>query len=410
MKILAIYKYYWPDTTPYARILRSILERWAVDGHAVSVLTAQPGYNDIVHPRQPDREILGGVEVRRLGIPREVKRQPVRRLLSFLVFLGRAAWTACRGGPADVLIVNPHPPLLMGLTCRLIKALRGIPFIYHCEDIHPESALATGQVRGGLSYRLMRAVDTANCRAAALIVTLSEAMAQTLVERGVPRERIVLINNFILDAGAEAAPGPSPVAAVRRDPDDLVLLFAGNLGRYQALDHVMAAAHLLRDEPGVRFLFMGEGAAKADLERAAGDLRDRTVFFSPYQPMPVAVRAMAEADVAVVSLARGVHRVAYPSKTMMVLAAGCPVLAVIEPDSALASLVRDEDLGEVCAQEDHAAMAAAVRRLRARREHWRARRPAIATTAQRLFGREPTLDAWTRLLAAWPRRGEDDNP
>lgn len=399
MKILAIYKYYWPDTTPYARILKSILERWAADGHRTAVLTAQPGYNDMEHPRQPERETLGGVEVRRLEIPREVKSSTPRRLASFLVFLGRAAVAACRGERADLIIVNPHPPLLMGLTCRLIKALRGIPYIYHCEDIHPESARATGQVRGGLSYRFMRAVDTGNCRGAELIVTLSEAMAQTLVERGVAREKIAVINNFILDAGDAPATGPSPVAEVRSHPDDLVLLFAGNLGRYQALDRVMAAARLLRDEPDIRFLFMGEGAAKAELEEAAGDLRDRTVFFCPYQPMPVAVKAMEEADAALVSLAPGVHRVAYPSKTMMVLAAGCPVLAVIEPDSALAELVGREDLGETCSQENPAELAAAVRRLRDRRDYWRARRPAIAAAAERIFGRETTLDRWSDLVA-----------
>jgi glycosyltransferase involved in cell wall biosynthesis len=403
MRILGIYKYYWPDTTPYARLLKAILERWADAGHDVRVLTAQPGYNDIRHPPQPWRETLGGVQVRRLRIPREVKRSTLRRLVSFVVFLARSAWVACTGPRADLIIVNPVPPLLMGLTCRLIKALRGIPYLYHCEDIHPESARTMGEVRGGLAYRFMRAVDTANCRGAAVIVTLSEAMAATLVERGIPREKIVLINNFILESGPAPGGEASPVAAVRGDTDDLVVLFAGNLGKYQALDHVMAAAHLLRDEVDIRFLFMGEGAAKAGLEAAAGDLRDRTVFFSPYQPLPVAVRAMAEADVALVSLGRGVHRVAYPSKTMMVLAAGCPVLAVVEPQSDLARLVRDEGLGATCDQEDHAGLAAAVREMRDRREQWRARRPQISAAAERIFGREAALDAWSALLAGLDR-------
>ncbi len=58
----------------------------------------------------------------------------------------------------------------------------------------------------------------------------------------------------------------------RIDAVDFVVLFSGNVGRYQALDKVMAAARLLADERGIRFLFMGEGAAKADRERQAGDL------------------------------------------------------------------------------------------------------------------------------------------
>jgi glycosyltransferase involved in cell wall biosynthesis len=400
MRILAIYKYYWPDTTPYARILRSILERWAADGHDARVLTAQPGYNDIRQPLQPWRETLGGVQVVRLRIPREVKRSLPRRLASFGVFLARAAWAACTGPRPDAIIVNVHPPFLMGLTCRLIRALRGVPYVYHCQDLHPESGRAAGQLAGGLRYRLLRWLDAGNCRAARLVVTLSEDMVATLADRGIDRGRIVVINNFILDTGPAPADEPSPVATVARSSrDDFVVLFAGNLGRYQALDKVMAAAKLLRDDPGVRFLFMGEGAAKADLVRQAGDLVGRTVFFSPFQPLPVAVRAMEEADLALVSLGKGVHAVAYPSKTMMVLAAGCPVLAVIEPESSLARAVTAHGLGLTCGQDDPAAIAAAVLRARDQRLEWRRRRPEIAAWAQAEFGREQTLDRWSELPA-----------
>lgn len=400
MRLLAIYKHYWPDATPYARILRSILERWAADGHDVRVLTAQPGYNDIRQAPQPWRETLGGVQVTRLRIPREVKRSVWRRLASFTVFLLRAAWSACTGARPDLILVNVHPPFLMGLTCRLIKAVRGVPYVYHCQDLHPESGRAAGQLAGGLRYRLLRWLDTGNCRAARLVVTLSPDMVQTLVERGIDPAKIVVINNFILDAGTEAATGPSPVAAaVRSHPGAFLVLFAGNLGRYQALDQVMKAARLLADDPGVRFLFMGEGAAKADLERQAGDLVGRTVFFSPFQPLPVAVRAMQEADLALVSLGKGVHKVAYPSKTMMVLAAGCPVLAVIEPESSLAQAVAEHRLGIACSQDDPTAIAAAVLRARDQRLEWRRRRPEIAAWAQAEFGREQTLDRWSELVA-----------
>ncbi len=402
MRILAIYKYYWPDTTPYARILRSILERWAADGHDARVLSAQPGYNDIRQAEQPWRETLGGVQVTRLRIPREVKRSLPRRLASFLVFLVRAAWSACTGPRPDAIIVNVHPPFLMGLTCRLIKAVRGVPYIYHCQDLHPESGRAAGRLAGGLRYRLLKWIDTGNCRAAQVIVTLSPDMVQTLVERGVAPEKIVVINNFILDAGPEAAAEPSPVATVARsERSDFVVLFAGNLGRYQALDQVLAAARLLADERDIRFLFMGEGAAKADLEQQAGELVGRTVFFSPFQPLPVAVRAMEEADLALVSLGKGVHKVAFPSKTMMVLAAGCPVLAVIEPESSLAQAVAAHGLGLTCGQDDPAVIAAAVRRARDERLEWRRRRPEIAAWAQQAYGREATLDRWSALLAGW---------
>ena len=396
MKILAIYKYYWPDTTPYARILKAILEHWVAQGHEARVLTAQPGYNDIVHPHQPWRETLGGVDVHRLRILRERKRNPLLRLASFLSFLGQAAWQACTGPRADVIIVNPHPPVLMGLTVRLIRRLRGIPYIYHCQDIHPESSRAAGRMRQPLLYRLLRGSDTASCRQAGLVVTLSEDMVGTLLERGLPRDRIAVINNFVLGQDEDLTPGEPFLPTVIPDATGaFVLLFAGNIGRFQGLDHFIATARLLADRPDIKFLFMGEGAAKADLQRQAGDLLDRTVFFCPYQPLRVARQAMAEADLSLVSLGQGVYRVAYPSKTMNCLASGSPVLAVVEPESVLAADIMDNDLGYCCAQGDHAGTAAAIRTVFDDREHWRERRPEIADWARRNFGQTAVLQRWT---------------
>ena len=44
MRILIVYRYFWPDTPPYATMLRDI-SRWLAEaGHDVEILTAQPSY------------------------------------------------------------------------------------------------------------------------------------------------------------------------------------------------------------------------------------------------------------------------------------------------------------------------------------------------------------------------------
>jgi len=90
MKILCIYRHYWPDITPYARLLKAIAEHLVSEGHEVTVFTGQPGYNDVRQGSQPWREKLNGVDVIRVWLPPERKRFVVLRLLGFLWFLGRA--------------------------------------------------------------------------------------------------------------------------------------------------------------------------------------------------------------------------------------------------------------------------------------------------------------------------------
>ena len=44
LHVLAIHRYYWPDSPPYAAMLQEIVKRWSQEGHDVDVLTSQPSY------------------------------------------------------------------------------------------------------------------------------------------------------------------------------------------------------------------------------------------------------------------------------------------------------------------------------------------------------------------------------
>jgi glycosyltransferase involved in cell wall biosynthesis len=421
MKILAIYRHYWPDATPYARILRAVLAHLSDGGHEPVVWTAQPGYNDIQTPRQPRRETIDGVQVRRMRLLPERKRLRWLRGVNFAWFLLRAVLHATLGGRYDLIIANSHPPILMGCALRLIRAVRGTPYIYHCQDIHPESAALAGNWRRSGLFRSLRRLDKAACRGARHVIVLSRDMSDALALRGLSTENVAVINNAPLgrhefDAGSH---GPrdnrSPVAtekllaecgltcleqgAANGEPIPPVrFLFAGNLGRFQGLDRLVEAARLIM---GARFqlIFMGEGTKKASLIEQAGDLAGERIIFLPHQPLAVALAAMRACDYGVVSLLPNVYRYAFPSKVMTYLSAGCPLLAVIEPESELSRTIVRYDLGYVARGRSVADVAAAMLTATAERAKWTpGRRRAIQQTCAALYGEAGMLTAWDRLV------------
>ncbi|MEL7430004.1 MAG: hypothetical protein AAFN43_08380, partial [Pseudomonadota bacterium] len=71
MRIVILYRYFWPDAPPYATMLKTIAEGLTKDGHEITVLCGQPSYGagkDL--PHQPARENLHiGVDVRRCTFP-----------------------------------------------------------------------------------------------------------------------------------------------------------------------------------------------------------------------------------------------------------------------------------------------------------------------------------------------------
>jgi glycosyltransferase involved in cell wall biosynthesis len=401
MKILAIYRHYPPDAAPYARILREILEHLACQGHDVSVFTAQPSYNDVRQPAQPWRERLRGVDVRRVRLLPERKGQRLIRLLNFVYFLLRAVAHAVTAKRYGLIIANSHPPVLMGGALQTIRACRGTPYVYHCQDIHPEAAALAGDLRPNWLYRWLLRRDTATCRRARRVVALSRDMAESLAARGLPAENIVIINNPPLSVDAAAQPKLPPplddrVATVR-------FLFAGNLGRFQGLERVVAAARLVAGRIPFQLIFMGEGSAKGELVALAGELVGRRIIFIPQQSVETALAAMRVCDYGVVSLTADVYRFAYPSKSMMYLAAGCPVLSIVEPQSELARTITSLGLGYVAPSRSVMSIAETIVKAVAERSRWTAgERRRLEETCRDLFGSRRMLSAWDEIIVGAP--------
>jgi glycosyltransferase involved in cell wall biosynthesis len=362
----------------------------------VTVYTAQPSYNDLAAGGRPWRETVGGVKIRRVRLLPERKRFFIGRLLNSLFFLARAVGHACLRRRYDLVLANAHPPLLAGGALWLINRLVRKPYVLHLQDIHPECLRVVGKLRDGAAYRLARRLDAQWCRRAARLVTLSDDMADSLAARGLDRRQMAVINNSPLPVEKTAGELPPLLADGDQRPQ---FLFAGNVGGFQALDLVVEAARQLARRREFRLVFLGAGVAKARLTAAAGDQLGRTIHFLPHVAPETAVAAMRRADFGIVSLAPEAYRYAYPSKSMTYLAAGCPVVAVVEPASQLARTVRERQLGYVAAEHSATAIAQVMERACDERHQWTAdRRRELTAACNELFGEKQMLDEWMQLL------------
>jgi glycosyltransferase involved in cell wall biosynthesis len=397
-RVLLVHRYFWPDVPTYAHLLRALGARLAADGHEVSVFCGPPTYNDVyAGPARPRHEVVDGMRVIRVRLPAESKSRPVRRALSLGLFAVRLVAHVLRHrGDYDLITVTTIPPVIMGVAARTIRRLTGIPYIYHCMDLYPEVAELAGLAPRRWLVRLARRLDTTTCRRAEAVVVLSEDMRATLLARGLDGGNIGVCNNFlVLDETDE------PVADVLpADPARFRITFAGNLGRFQGLTDLIDAAHRIAPKhPEVDFVLIGAGVSRAALQERAGALLGKQIHFIDHQPVAAATLALAHSQLAVVSLLPGIYRVAYPSKTATCLAAGCRLLTVVEEQSELAALVRDEDLGAVCPPGDVDALVQAIRAELERGALTDAERERLRASAAKHFDRSAKLDQWSRLVA-----------
>lgn len=398
-RVLAVHRYYWPDTPPYASLLREIVRRWSDAGHEVEVLSTQPSYKpELEIPHRPKVEVSDGVTVRRLDLPPD-RSGLAARLLNMVRFPLAVALRVLFGRRYDVVMCSTAPPVVLAYAASLAARLRRTRFVYHCMDIHPEIGALSGEFRAKPVFALLRALDKATCRRSAAIVVLSGDMRDALLARDPGLyDRIVVLNNFDLPTYADGAETtPLPRSSRTR------LVFTGNLGRFQGLEALAAA--VLEDRTGrdqLELVLMGEGAAKAAVEKlvaaAPAPVRDR-VRLLPHGT-PAAARALvAEADFGIVSLTPEIIRYAYPSKTATYLAEATPIVALVETDSELAQAAVDGGYGFAVAPDDAAGLAALLDRVAGLDETARTTLADCARKAwQAGFSAEAQLDRWEDLL------------
>jgi glycosyltransferase involved in cell wall biosynthesis len=373
-------------------------ERWVQDGHSVRIFSGHPGYNVITQGKRQSFDVHNGVEIIRVALLPENKKNLWLRFGNHILFVIRAIWHVLLFEKYDLMLINSYPPIIMGLTARIICKFTKKPYIYHCNDLHPESARIAGYLKNKHAYKILRKIDTTNCRKASLVITMSQDMANTLIDRGLEGEYIRILN-VILDTYDDPADIPSQF--LKTSEDEFHVLFAGNMGNFQGLDNIIKAAKILKDNKKIKFFFMGDGFAKNALIKKSHEMLNETIFFIPFQPPEVAFNAMKNADLGVVSLSPGIYKVAFPSKTIMYLAAGCPLLALIEEESELAREILEKKIGYVCSQQDSKLIAKTVKIAWKDRDFCVNRRESIRTMAQKSFNKDVFLNEWSKIIASY---------
>lgn len=399
MKLLLVHRFIRPDAPGYAHMLYIMGQRFAKEGHDVTIFSCQPGYNNAYDgPPVPVREEVDGMTVIRIPLLKESKKKPVARTLNFIWFALRViAHAVLRGKAYDLMTVSTFPPTLMAAVARVICFFRKTEYVYHCMDLYPEIAQASGMLNRSLALRIAASIDKRNCKKAKAVVVLSEDMLETLKERGIAADNVHVINNFIINTVDETAEAPE---AFEKPSDKFRVLFAGNIGRFQSLETIVDAAKILESNKEIEFWFVGAGVSVDPLKEQAGSLLDDTVFFHPYLPIDVVMKVINRSHLGIVSLAPKVIRSAYPSKTMSYLEAGCKLLCLVEGDTSLASTVQSYGIGSVCSQP--ATPESVAEAISSEFRSWKDSgydRDKIQKFGRSQFGQDVILGCWLQLIA-----------
>ena len=361
MHILLLNEYYPPDTSATAKMAAQVAEALA-QRHRVTVVAGRPSYDpDARYPYALlRRSTRNKVTVECVGSTAYPRHQMTRRVTNYLSYLALAVPRALALHP-DVILAMTDPPVA-GIAGAFIARLAGRPFVYNIRDLYPDMAVGGDIVRASKWVGRWESLHRRALKQAARVIVLGDDMRDRILAKGVATERVVVVRDGATPAPAEMPGRSDPVVQEIRHGFPFVVLHAGNLGFYGAWDTLLAAAKILSNE-NTGFVFIGDGANRAALESSARDLPN--VKFAPFRPAEQVAHVMMAGDLHIITVKRGLEGVVVPSKLYSTLAAGRPILVVAPPESDAARIVVESGCGVAADPDDPAAVAAAIRELRA---------------------------------------------
>ena len=367
MRIMVIVPHYRPDGGPGAPLFTRLCEELVRQGHQVVVLTAVPHYPSgrvpaKYHGKLRSRTNENGVQVIRVALPSVNRRNLFWRMVQFVSYqMGAtlAGWNQAY----DVLIATTSA-LEVWLPYAVLSVARHKPAIYSVHDVYPDVGVNLGVFRHKAVIRFVAALEDYCLRHAAAVRVLSKSFVPRLLARGVPESKLSLVYDWVDTDLIRPLPRDNGFAREHNLVDDFVVLYAGNIGFLQGLEYVLESASLLVEREDVRFVFVGDGAARDGLVEQAQQMGLSNVQFLPYQPLDRMPEILAAADVSLVPLLKGIGSGALPSKSFSILASGRPLIASIDPDSDLVNLVQRAKAGICVPPQSPDLLAEAIIRLK----------------------------------------------
>jgi glycosyltransferase involved in cell wall biosynthesis len=245
-----------------------------------------------------------------------------------------------------------------GVLGRLAAARAQVPVIVH--TIHGPSF---GSWQNPLANWLFTVAERRAARVTTHFVSVADAMTAQYLRAGIgsPARFTTIRSGFDLEPFLRADNAPALRAELGLAPDDIVVGKIARLFKLKGHDDLLAVApELIRREPRIKLLFLGDGPwrSKFEAQAAALGIRDRVVFAGLVPPQRVA-QYVGLMDL-LVHLSR---REGLPRALPQALAAARPVVA-FDADGAR-EVCRDGETGFLVAVGDQTRLRESILRLAA---------------------------------------------
>ena len=198
------------------------------------------------------------------------------------------------------------------------------------QDLWPESVTAAGGVTNKLVLGVLDWMVKRIYKKCDLLLVQSEGFKESILSKGDFAAKIRYVPNWAEDLYLEKK-SVNKDAITAMMPEGFRVMFAGNVGNAQNVDSIVKAANETKEYPEIKWVIVGDGRARSEVEMQAKELGlSDTVFVLGRHPMEEMPTFFSFADAMIVSLRdEYIFSLTIPAKTQSYMASSKPVVSML---------------------------------------------------------------------------------
>ncbi len=313
-------------------------------GHRMTIITSPISYltgQKSANSSQKSQTPTNGLRIFRTYAYPALHKSFIHRVINFFSFMLSSFLKGLQIRQVD-LVWGTSPPIFQAVSAWLVARLKRVPFLLEVRDLWPAFAIEAGILRNPLLIRLSLWLERFLYSHADLVVVNSPGYIEHVKEKGA--KHIEMIPN-----GSDASMfKPQEKGLDLRKKYGLenkfLVVYAGAHGISNDLPVILHAAKLLTKNTKIHFILVGDGKEKTALQQKAHEMQlTNLTFIDPVSKNQMAdILAAADACIAILKPLE-LYKTTYPNKVFDYMAAGRPVLLVI--DGVIRKVVEEAKCG-----------------------------------------------------------------
>ena len=269
-----------------------------------------------------------------------------KRLFTWVLFTVSSFFHVLFSSRKKELILITSPPFIVFIGWFFNK-IRGQKYHLIIWDLYPDALINFNMLKEeSLIIRWWKKLNRKCFDRAENIFTLGIHLSDAIGKY--TGKKPVIVQNWVNADFIKPLPRPdNPFIAKHGLGDKLVVMYSGNLGITHDIESIVSTAELLKNEPAIQFVIIGEGAKRSRITQMVAEKKLNNVLLLPYQEKEVLPYSLTAADIGFVTLGEGAESVSVPSKTYYTFAAGSAVIALASARSELALLIEKYKCGKI---------------------------------------------------------------